>query len=242
MPAIELPEGYRWEQRIVPDHVWQAHLLKHPLGLRALRWKPARPWNQEGWDRLDPPGITAEQRAAFVSEIGKLSLLGRSCGIGELRGQPAGAGDPECYGCKPPLLEACRDRLATTGLPARYLQETESIVRRVVDAVPVPRAKLTYRTIAALRDPTSLNDLAVMSVGRDADGTALARISTAEGERVELYLEPPSRLLWRTTFRDPQAQVNGRQKFLTMGVPEDPKLPMSEVFFVARDWVNRHGI
>ncbi len=244
MPVIELPGGFRWEQHDVQTAFWQAHLLKHPLGLRALRWRPPRRWNHEGWDELEPPAITEAQRASFAAEIGKLTLGGQRCAVEELRGGPVATGEPECYECKPPLLVACRDLLAKIGLPARYGAEAEGLAYAVADAEVVPREKLTSRLFKSLQHGELFKGLVLMSVGRaDGYGRPIVRISSAGGARLELYIEGGGRLRLRTHYRQRvQGSIRDTFNFVTAGAERDPKLSLSEAFFVARDWVNRHGI
>ena len=54
-----LPCGLTCPPADIEPGAWQAHLLKHPLGFGSLITYPDRkPWNAEGWDRLEPAIIT----------------------------------------------------------------------------------------------------------------------------------------------------------------------------------------
>ncbi len=242
VPVLELPGGYRWVQHEVPMKVWQAHLLKHPLGVGALRRRQPLPWNHEGWDLIDPPAITEERRTRFAEEVSNMSFERRRCEVRELRGSRSSKPEPECYHCEPPLVVKCHQRLAEEATPARYAAETERLVRAVVDGAEVSRRLLTGRLLVALKQPDAWAGLVVMTVGRDGKD-AVVRCSGADGTRAELYVGPQRQLGWRTTYRSAVAErPNERLSWVLDSPAPAPGLSLSEVFVVPRDWANRHGI
>ncbi len=240
VPALDLPGGYRWAQREVEDHVWQAHLLKHPLGINAIRRTPSLPWNDEGWDTLDPPPIIEASRMALASEISTITADKKRCEVRELRGGGSNSTRLECYACEPPILSRCRDRVAKEALPARYAAETERLVRAVSDGVEIKRKSLSLRLLAALKRPHIWDGLVVMSVGFERK-TPVVRVSDADGFRTELYIQGAV-LRWRTTYRSVVApRTNDRFSWVLDAPQPAPKLSLSEVYVVPRDWFARHA-
>lgn len=242
VPVIELPGGYRWVQHSIEDKAWQAHLVKHPLGIDALRRQKGLPWNNEGWDRISPPAITEATRGQLASDVSSLSYDGKRCAVKEFRAGKSQNPEPECYDCPPNLLSLCRVRFAKEPLSARYSEETLRVVQAIVDARKVGRAQLERRLMLGLSQPGLWSGLVVMTVGRTDRGVPALRISSSDGVRVELRILSAGQVAWRTTYRASVAGPISQFNHVRDAVTGDPRLSLSEDCFVPRDWGNRHGI
>lgn len=236
---IRLPGGYRWAPGAIEPRVWQAHIVKHPLGVYALR-EISRPWNHEGWDALDPPVVNEAQRARVVAAISELGDKKQRCEVAELRGKRSASRQMECMECEPPLIGSCARVLEADGVGARYAEVAESIVSAAAGGELVPRRALTKVLMKGLTSSALWHGLVVMSVGLTKVGN-VARFARADGTLVELYIGPSQLLRWRTAHRTLVVGANERFSFLSKGPAPDPKLSLSDVYVVPRDWWQTHG-
>jgi hypothetical protein len=237
---VRLPGGLRWIPAVIEPAAWQAHLTKHPLGLYALR-VAGRAWNHEGWDATTPPVVTEESRAALLPRVAQLRAGRDQCGVPEFHGHTSSAARPECYTCKDPLLGACAELMASTGLGA-YAALTEEVVRGVVDGVTVKRESLASALAPGAMRPGVWNGLLVLGFGRSAKYGHVARFVRADGLLVVLTLGPSGTVRWNTTYRRPLANAMDRFIFfLRDQPPRDRSLPLSESYVVPRAWWERHG-
>lgn len=240
--AMQFPGGLRCAPSVIAVESWQGHILKHPFGLHAIRRRKGAPWNEEGWDQVEPPVVTAEQRAEASSRITALGDAQQRCPVPELR---AGRGveiEPECYACRAPLLTGCARLLGDSGIGARYAEATEQVLREVADGVAVPRKTLGALLMRHLRNPAVWSKLVIMAVGRvGPERRPVARASRADGVRVELTVRDQG-LSWRTTYRIAQKEGSfASLSFMQDHPVPDPRLPLSDQYVVPRGWWERHG-
>ena len=241
--ALALAGGLRCSPREVPLAVWQAHLVKHPLGLDALR--SGRPWNNEGWDTTTPPAVTAEARVRLVERIQALEDGSRRCGVREFRGghTPAAPEDP-CYRCASPLQPRCAAILdEPEGVGRRYAAVTAALLGEFAEqcAIEVPRLALSYRLTAGLRHPSWIEAGLILAAGVEGrKPAAMVRIARGDGTRADFWLNGRE-LRWRTTYRIPQRTVHTRFSFLMDLPAKTPSLPLSDVYVVPRGWWEAHG-
>ena len=237
--AVSLAGGLRCVPREVQLAAWQAHIVKHPLGVDAVRQGAA--WNREAWDSTRPAVVTAEQRAELTSGIQALGDATSRCGVRELRGgrTPAAPKEP-CYVCEPPLLAQCAGLLDGAGVGPRYAAATEALLRELAAdrALEVPRPELSRRLIARLRHPAWIEAGLVLAVGLE-HRQALVRIAKGDGTRSDFWLNGVN-LAWRTTYRVPVTTVNTRWSFLLEHPAPTPSLPLSDVYVVPRGWWEAH--
>jgi hypothetical protein len=243
----------------VPRDNWQAHLVKHPIGLRGIVSNPrATDWNREKWDEVAPPVITPAQRTSILGCMRAPSFGGTGCALPEINGT-RGRTDltaMACYDrtfCPGSLIASCETLLnPTTGLGDRYADVAKEMLDRLTDpdAVEVNRSDLNDVFSGICRRATSLADLTnvlVLSVGTPlAFGAPVASISRGDGVRAEFYVRGKDKhlrdkLVWRTTYRVPDATVNpmARLSFLWEALPPitTGKLkPLSEIRIVPRPW------
>ncbi|WP_433935300.1 hypothetical protein AB3662_11375 [Sorangium cellulosum] len=219
---------------------WHAHLLKHPLGVHAVRGN--QPWNQEGWDRTVPPVVTAEQRERIAGRIMALRPNGMRCQVRELRGARSPEAEP-CYACQTPLVSLCAAILdEADGVGHRYAATIEALLTDVAEeaAVVIPRRDLSFRLIKSLTRPAWIEAGTVLAVGVDGK-TPMVRIARADGTRADFWLNGNG-LTWRTTYRMPQASVHTQLSFMMDHFAPAPSLPLSDVYVVPRRWWEAYGI
>lgn len=236
---IQFPRGYHWDPQELDVDVLQSHVLKHPLGINALR--RSRAWNDEGWDAITPAVVTVDQRDRVVAKIVALGDAKLRCEVRELRGKQSKNPEPECRACSAPLIHQCAKALDAEEIRARYLGVAEGCVRELVGGEVVPFADLSKRLLGGLNRPEVWEGLTVMSVGLEK-GSPVMRVSRVDGTRVDLYIHGKA-LRWRTTFRSPANVVGtgSRWSFLLDRPTPDPTLSLSDACVVPRDWSNRHG-
>jgi hypothetical protein len=232
--------------------VWQEHVVKHPLGVQALaKSEGVAAWNQEGWDRLEPPAVTEGARAELVSLIAALSEGTLRCAVPELRGKKSGS-DPErlaCRDCQAPIVVRCEKLLhAPGGVGERYRSVTEDLLAGLTgDAGVAIAAEKFHAALRGMwRTPEKLAGAIVLTVGLENRRGArpIARISRYDGVRTELYFEEPDRLRWRTTYREfAKTRTGPLQISFLSDVPRPaPGLGrVSELCVVARRWWESHG-
>lgn len=237
-----LPCGLACPQADIEPAVWQAHLLKHPMGFGSLiSYSGQRPWNAEGWDRLEPPVITESRREALVKAIASLA----GCRFPEIRG---GTGsDPDelpCYQCPGKSLAECQ-RLLGTGEPLvgkGYADVALSMIESLSSdtAIAVDRAAVCQRAISLWRTPEALTGLTVASAGLDHKDRPILRASRYDGVRTEFYLRG-SEVRWRTTYRELRATAPRRLVFLLdMNPPSVRAGTLSDRCIVPRQWWENH--
>jgi hypothetical protein len=172
----------------VETSAWQAHLVKHPLGIQAIARSAGRsPWSTEGWDKLDPPVITEAQRGALVRSISALSSGKLRCEVPELRGKKSGSNpdQPACYACRPPIVFQC-ERLCA-GLGARYAAVTQELLAELAGeaGISISRDAFLRRMYALFRAPADVAGLSVLTFGVDGRrrASAIARMNRLDGVR-----------------------------------------------------------
>lgn len=242
---VQLPSGLVWRGKEIEPAIWQAHLVKHVLGVNELRqWGPKAPWNRERWHELG--AIDEERRARLVAKIVALRNEKQRCEVPELRGKVAEerSAKLECERCKPPVLHQCGKLLHGDQISQRYAAVTEAALRALVGGALMQRAALTKILYSATRSPERCtllrSELVVMSSGRDNAGP-IVRVCRSDGVRVDLY-RAGSSLSWRTTLRNQQALEGlGWVSHVLDAPAKDAKLSLSEEYVVPRDWFNRHG-
>lgn len=244
IPATEiaLPGGIQCAPRQVELPAWQAHVLKHPLGLNgARRARCVDAWNAERWDTLVPAAIDEKERANLFARIGGLGDNHQRCPVAEVRGKLGAGSEPECYACREPLILGCARIVNEVG--DRYAIVTERVLSALADGLLVKRAELSRRVMAALRDPAALARLVVLSAGKASRSQGwFVRISRSDGVRVELSLGAQGRAEWRTTYREPKVtDPFGMASFLLESLIPDPSLSLSDVYGVPRGWWEGHG-
>lgn len=231
---------------------WQAHVVKHPLGVGAIARRAGRDgWNTEGWDALEPPVVTERTRERLVGAIANAAQPGQRCGVPELRGRRGGS-DPmrlACHDCAPPLLQACDELVnPADGVGTRYADVTEQLLSAVAQGAGVEVSRQDFvRVVHSLwRSPDRLRGLIVLTVGLDprAARVPVVRLSRDDGVRAEFYLQEPNRLTWRTTYRmaEETRTAAARIGFL-MSVPRPaPGLGrLSDLCVVTRRWWESHA-
>lgn len=242
---VRLPGGLVCRPREVDVGVWQAHVVKHPLGLGAL-WRGGV-WNEEGWDRGPAPAIGNAEREAQIAAMRALDTNSR-CGVRELRGgnTPVAPKEP-CYVCEAPLVVRCSQVLQAPGaIGSRYRETLEAMLCAVADgeSIVVPRLELAKRLMASLNRPGWLEQGLVLAVGSEGTGknvVPMVRIARGDGTRVDFWLNGGTELAWKTTYRVPQASTHTRWSFLMKHHDPNPRLPLSDVYVVARGWWEGHG-
>lgn len=243
VPSVEvaLPGGIRCVPRAVAAPPWQAHVLKHPLGVNGVRRaRSIDAWNGERWDATTPPVVDPAVRRETQAKIAALGDSRQRCAVPEVRGKVGQAAEPECYACGEPLVLGCARLLADVG--DRYAAVIDELVRSVSDAVTVPRAQLTSLLYARTRTPELWADLVVLSTGKPPRSQGwIVRISRGDGVRVELVLGAAQRAEWRTCYREPVAVGLRGVSFLTDPPVPDRSIPLSDRFAVPRGWWERHG-
>jgi hypothetical protein len=227
---------------VAPD-VWQAHLVKHPLGVSALRSR--QPWNHEGWDATTPPVVTADGREQLVRRILALGQGGERCEVREFRdGRTPEAPKEPCYRCPPSLLSLCSAVLGEPDGPGRrYAWVIEALLAEVAEdrATVVPSAEVSARLLKGLARPAWIEAGTVLAVGvldgGDGKPRAVARIARGDGTRADFYFDASSlNLTWRTTYRQRQSSVHTRWSFLLQQPAPSPSLPLSGFYVVPRGW------
>lgn len=239
--GVALPGGLRCAPGEVRVAAWQAHLLKHPLGIGAVRNE--RPWNHEAWDVTTPPVVTQEQRERLSGRIVALDPGGDRCQVRELRGARSPEAEP-CYRCQPSLLQQCAVLLdEADGVGRRYAAVIDALLGEVAEdrAMVVPRPQVFGRLFRGLTRPAWIEAGIVVAVG--VEGRSLAptvRIARGDGTRADFWLNG-TELVWRTTYRLPQVSVNTRASFLMDHPAPSPSLSLSDVYVVPRGWWEAHG-
>jgi hypothetical protein len=238
---VALPGGIRCVPRAVAVPPWQAHVLKHPLGVNGVRrTRSLDGWNGEQWDATSPPVVDAAGRAEAQAKIAALGDVHQRCAVPEVRGAVGTAEEPECYGCGEPLVLGCARLLADVG--DRYAGVIDEVVAAMRDASLVPRARLTGFLYAKVRTPAIWADLVVLSTGKAPRSKgSIIRISRGDGVRVELTLDGAHRAAWRTCYREPNAVGLRGLSFLTDSPLPDRSIPLSDQYAVPRGWWERHG-
>jgi hypothetical protein len=235
--------GFSFPAREIDLKVGQARVLKHPFGVGDAL---GRPWNREGWDRLEPPVITPSERQTLLAQIASLHVGGHRCAHPEVRGKPAESTSRfACYEC-PHLLAARCESLVGPGVGERYAEVTEQLLAAVSGdaAVPVPRARYSEVLHRYWREPEQLNGLVVLAVGKEKGQPRLpvAVIIRADGVRADFNIRRSGRLSWRTTYRTIPANAATQINLLWDFPQWEPALgKRSERCMVARTWWERHG-
>jgi hypothetical protein len=240
---IDLPGGYRWEPNLVDLEAWQAHLLKHPLGLWATR-ELGRSWDHESWTKTTPPVLDEQKRSQLFAAIAQASSAANACAVPEVFGvQSSQETEPQCYRCKAPLLTQCFGLMNSIGISPRYAELTEQVVASLSEGEAVERRALAatlQRTARRMEDWSNLVVMAVGNLGREA-GHGL-RLTRGDGIRVELRLGLNHRLQWRTTYRIPEIAAHSGAWGYLLKLPDPaPKLSLSDVYVVPRAWWQEHG-
>lgn len=251
LPATDLmlEGGLRCAAYEVDAKTWQAHVLKHPLGVHrrvALDGKPL-PWNCEGWETLVPPVITAGRRDHLIARIASLGIGGLACEVPEVRRRRVASSQTEieCYDCGPPLVAACASACRDDAVSGSY---AETIVRLLTGmqegaAVVVERARLTRTLLRMFRAGLdAFRELTVLTVGvADRGSQPIARLSRGDGVRVEFYRSGTVLRQWRTAHRTPPVHVNASIGFLLDMARQGSGGPLSDLCVVARPWWENHG-
>lgn len=243
--TVTLPGGLRCASHTVPLAAWQAHVIKHPLGVNAIRKRA--PWNLEAWDATAPPVVTDTVRAAVIARIQGLETASSKCGVRELRGgrTPLERGDKEpCYLCPPDLLPRCGVILGEPGgVGVGYAQAIDTLLHGVSEtqAIEVPRLELMGKLASSLRRPGWIEAGLVAAVGMiGAPLVPGVRIARGDGALVELWLNGVD-LVWKTTYRTPQISTVTRWSHLIDVPRPNPRLPLSDTYVVPRGWWESHG-
>jgi hypothetical protein len=254
LPSREyaLPGGLVCPIDEVKREIWQEHVVKHPLGVQAIARSAGRdPWNQEGWDVLEPPALTDSDRTALVGAIAELREGKLRCEVPELRGKKVVSNPARlaCRDCQPPVVVRCQKLLNAPGaVGERYRDVTESLLRQLSDddGVQVSVGAFDTALFKALAMPAKLTGVVVLMVGLDDRRATLpiVRINSHNGVRAEFYLQR-GRLSWRTTYREVARTrtVSALFSFLSDRPRPTPSLgSVSELCVVARRWWEAHGI
>ncbi|MDI7266809.1 MAG: hypothetical protein QME96_02295 [Myxococcota bacterium] len=228
--------------------VLQAHVIKHPFGVGAMLAATVegrrRPWNAEGWDRLDPPTITLVERRECVTQIRGLEVAGTRCHVRRLHLEEYG-GDPvsdePCYECGGSLAAACSE--VTLDVAVRYAAWVDIIVKRIASDGGVRIGALdVLRRVLRLshRSPSKLDGLVVGSLGRETAGDSHSlrlRFNAWNGIRVE-FRGAGVGWRWRTTYRRPPRAPTELAEFLLDPAPGGTLVPpwMSGGWWVPRPW------
>jgi hypothetical protein len=246
----ELPEGLVCEAIEIQREAWQAHVAKHPLGVWAIaRSGRQDAWNAEGWDRLEPPVVTAEQRETLLQKIRGLSEGSLRCEVPELRGKVRGSNPDRlaCYDCKAPVIVRCEASLGTADGPGpRYAAVTEQLLAAAEGEalVSTGRAALTMALHRLWQSPHTWKGLIVLSAGVDDRQGAqpIVRITRADGVRAEFYLNASRTLRWRTTYRNPApAPAAQLSQLLDFARPSAAVSTLSDRCMVPRPWWETYG-
>jgi hypothetical protein len=228
--------------------VFLDHVIRHPLG--ALHSQGVA-WNQEGWDKTEPPTVTAAERDAIVASVRELRAGAKSCVVFDAEGawkklRSVQAGP--CCSCDGTLVKKCVPFLLADGsVGQRYGKVTAEMLGELSKpvGVQVERRKFFERMNKAWNVPRGVDGLSVLTVGLDASRqcSAVVRISRFDGIRSEFYLQEPNRLAWRTTYRQVEktSSVSGQISFLSQVPLPKPLLALSELCVVSRHWWERYG-
>lgn len=239
-----MPGGYRWDPTPVRVSAWQAHVLKHPLGLRAIRELGAD-WDYEGWANTTPPVVDAPQRERLFRIARDLSTAAQPCGVPEVFDAPAPreSEDPECYACGGPLVGRCFSQFLTEGVSRAYAAVTEDVVVSLGDGTFVDRRKLARTLQRGVKRPEVWRELVVMTAGRlTRSGIEGFRLTRGDGVRVELKIRSGEQLEWRTTYRLPLvADRAGGWGYLLDTLPPGSRTFLSDAYVVPRAWWETHG-
>jgi hypothetical protein len=235
---LKLAGGFQCAPSSIAVAAWQAHLVKHPLGVDAIRRD--HPWNHEGWP------ISDAQRRDWTTNIQALEAQHGRCGARELHGgrAPQTREKEPCYVCAPGLLSRCAGILnQADGVGAQYASATESLLEAMQEdrAIVVPRVDVSRRMSKALfSNPAWIEAGAILGVGLGKDKRPMVRIARGDGTRTDLWLNGAN-LNWRTTYRVPQVSVYTRWTFLLDQPAKTNALPLSDAYVVARGWWETHG-
>jgi hypothetical protein len=232
------------EPRDVDTRAWQAHVLKHPLGLGSLYGlgglSGVRRWNAEGWDTTEPTTISVEERTALTKRIGELQVNGVRCAADRLEHLEYGGESPyrevPCYNCLAALAALCR--ASTQPLGDRYAGWLSRALESLADGVEVPRKDAAKRLFLDARRPDAELPL-VLSTGLLANQDRGARINAPNGVRSDLYYNHGT-LTWRTTYRDPPGSLADRLSFLLQVLPPISGMALSGSVLVPRRWWERN--
>jgi hypothetical protein len=258
--AFTLSNGFELHPKEVTLGVWQDHVVRHPLGI--YRMAIGRAWNDEGWDRMDPPVVSEEQRDQFIAQVPGFSVGARGCGVpafllGAANAAPkakatskAPVSPPErpCETCQPPVVTRCANALHGLGVGPRYGRIIDELAEAVAGeaGVVVPRAEVAKAVTRLWSQPARYDGLVVASLGELLKGNTkrdVLRISRADGVRAEYYANG-ARGAWRTTYRGIPAGASGAQRAsFVLDVPvSSPRLhPSSDAYVVPRPWWQEHG-
>ena len=241
--VVELPGGYRWAPQLVELEAWQAHLLKHPLGLRAVR-ELKQPWDYEAWSRAGLVDLADPKRQVLFQAVRANSSATQPCRVAEVFEAVHASEEPrpECYQCRAPLLERCHAVLVEREVSPRYARVTEAVVAALQGGEVVARKALAATLMRTARRMERWRDLVVMSVGNLGVGAGHGvRCSRGDGVRVELRVGKGG-LSWRTTYRMPDvAERAGGWGFLVQPPDPAPELSLSDAYVVPRAWWQEHG-
>lgn len=200
--------------RAIDLEAWQAHVISHPFGLetirRGTRVSGLRRWNQEGWDRLDPPVLDEDARIRATRVIRALRDGSRACGVHELETLETTAPTTEsriaCYRCGPVLTAACAAE--TRAIAARYVAVVDQMLRALEDATVIRQQQLAV-AIGRIRAADEMPTVGTLGVLRSKHVFAFGfRLNRPDGTRVELRAEDEA-FFWRTTYRNPPRNLAG---------------------------------
>lgn len=243
LPSREysLPEGLRCPVQEIHRANWQAHLVRHPLGVLTLARGGGREgWNREGWDELVPPVVTGAEREALVKKITGLGQGTLRCRVPEFRGKRGS--DPDkvaCYDCPPQVAVPC-EGILNGGVGPRYAAVTEALLAAVEAGVAVVHTReVVTRALSRLWNaPDRWQQLVLLTVGMDdRQGMhPIVRITRADGVRAEFYLRGRN-LYWRTTYRYVARGPAARLSFvMAMARPSVLTGHLSDLAAVPRLW------
>jgi hypothetical protein len=246
----ELARGLAVRPRDVESRAVQAHFIKHPMGLGALRSgsrRGKRQWNAEGWDRSEPAVISLERRRVLVQAIHALVVGGDRCEVNRLQRESLG-GDvhhlgEECYDCPTGLVEACAE--LTKDDVTRYLSFVDTLLEMVSpqETAEVAPLALFERVFSIFPDARGFEGLAVFAIRQHptkADDL-IARLTSWHGFRAEFYVNGSS-LSWRTLLRVRTETPSGIFRHLVedSSPTGGPSCPLSEMVLVPRPWWETH--
>lgn len=241
------------QQRV---ETWQAHLAKHPLGVRAMALtKNLAAWDREGWTTLGPPAFSEAARDDLITRIGALELgAAGGCTVPEF-GSRAGRvwSDPArlaCWQCAPVVRHACtKVEHGVATLAGAYRRITEEVLTVVSDphGLLLPRSSVAEYLFRNLQKPDASVGLTIMSFGSNDSPSfrgPIVRAQRWDGVRVDLYRKG-AQLSWRTTYRlegldarGPSSHVRSFQALLAM--PPADLHPLSDKCVVPRLWWESH--
>ena len=235
-----LAGGLTCPAQVTQRGAWIAHVIKHPLGLNATVRSGAKdPWNNEGWDQLTPPVVATGERASLVKDIASLDVDGARCAVPEFRGGPGTSNldRPSCYACPDTLAGQCAWIL--DGPSTAYADVIRAMIEGFAaeKAVEVRREDFSRRLMRAVARREPWSTVSVLTVGLDdrSQSSLIARISRADGVRVELYVRGTA-LSWRTAWRRPPAHANAATSFLLDHARPFKGAPLSDLCLVDRHW------